>query len=1365
MKRLLKTYRSAVIFWGLCISILLLLSVAVNVQTVSAEAPNGTVWAPGEYEAVYGVLVRWGAHKELLVQLIVELTDWSGNVIIFILVKDNDGGKQQLTCSSILEDAGVDMYRIQFIPYTANSNWIADYGPQFFVENGSLAILDYNFNDPVFTLDNAFPGFLGSFWEETVHDIGLTHGGGNFVNTSTGEAFISTLIFDAIEGNPDLDPNDVKALFRDYLNVDVTIYDRLPSEVDRVGSIDMWMMPISNNDIVVSEFDWDASGYQETEAIAADLLAKGFNVWRTPAKRIGDIHYTYTNIAIVNKKVFIPKYSGFMSVEDEIALEVYKTAMYRETNKYKFIQVDCSSVIELGGAIHAVLKHIYVVSLPFVEVLSPNGGEQWQSEQYHQVRWIAHGDPNVSAVDIYYSVDGGQSFPYPIATGLGHTGIYTWTTPPEISNNYQVKVLIHGTDPSAAEDTSNADFSIDTVRDTVLLDDDFEQDPDWSDNWSNDGFDWYHDSQTPHRGSYCAATIVDANETFTSNPVDTSNAIAVTVDFWFRKHKTEPGDFTLYYYNGSTYNLAADLDTMGYDDVWLHYRHKITDNQYFMPEFKIRLDPTLGSNEAVWLDDVVITKTTRIGALSVEGDVTGDGQVNLYDLLAIAKNWTRSDCTTPEACDGADIAPVIADNHVNIIDLAELSKYWAKGVENDPPSPNPMEWETGPYATGPHSVKMIALTVSDENDVEYYFNNVTISVHDSGWQDSPIYEDTGLDAETEYVYKVKVRDKTIRFNENDYSAAVAATTEGDATPPEPTVMVWAAVPDAYGTGSITMEAMPASDPSDVEYYFECIDPNGHDSGWQDESYYTDTGLEPDTKYTYRAKARDKSPNQNETGFSNLKYAITDQPDTLVELLSIALEDGRVWGNEETGGIGRVSFDGADPKELLLGGKVTQVTYGYRTILSFNTSVLPEYCTIIQASLSMTCGNQVGTNPFNWGGTCRIDIVNPFFGSSSTLTESDWQAAADANSIARFYADPGNENIMTSSNFNQEGIDNIDKNGSTQFKIYFTNTIPPTSDSWLSFYAGNTFGKEPKLNILFSEQNDTTPPSPDPMVWASEPNATGPYSIIMTAADALDDSGLEYYFNNMTDPNRDSGWQNSPLYEDVSVNPNTTFTYRVKARDKSEYQNETEYSPAITIITHGGSTLYEQTLVSSTADGRVWGDEVGGIGSNSIDSTGGALCLGDRKASGFAYAFIVSFYTSPLPDDCTIVSAKLEVTQGGEPIGEQDPFSWGGLCYIDLDVPSFGSAVLAATDWNATPTTSHAASFSGPDPGPDNKMLSSSLTPAALSSIITGQGGRAQLRVRFTNILIMDENYLRFYSGEYTAEPDYRPKLIVQYTLD
>jgi hypothetical protein len=73
-----------------------------------------------------------------------------------------------------------------------------------------------------------------------------------------------------------------------------------------------------------------------------------------------------------------------------------------------------------------------------------------------------------------------------------------------------------------------------------------------------------------------------------------------------------------------------------------------------------------------------------------------------------------------------------------------------------------------------------------------------------------------------------------------------------------------------------MTATTATDPSGVEYYFEEIsgNPGGGDSGWQDSPTYVDTGLEPDTDYSYVCKARDKSPNKNQTYDSIVQSATT-----------------------------------------------------------------------------------------------------------------------------------------------------------------------------------------------------------------------------------------------------------------------------------------------------------------------------------------------------------------------------------------------------------------------------------------------------------------------------------------------------------
>jgi hypothetical protein len=116
----------------------------------------------------------------------------------------------------------------------------------------------------------------------------------------------------------------------------------------------------------------------------------------------------------------------------------------------------------------------------------------------------------------------------------------------------------------------------------------------------------------------------------------------------------------------------------------------------------------------------------------------------------------------------------------------------------------------------------------------------------------------------------------------------------DTTPPEPDPMTWASAPQATGNTSISMTATTASDASGVEYYFACTAGGGHDSGWQDSPTYEDTGLTPDTEYTYQVQARDKSLNQNETDWSSPASATpTDAPPAPPTNLSANAGDGQV----------------------------------------------------------------------------------------------------------------------------------------------------------------------------------------------------------------------------------------------------------------------------------------------------------------------------------------------------------------------------------------------------------------------------------------------------------------------------------------
>jgi parallel beta-helix repeat protein len=128
-------------------------------------------------------------------------------------------------------------------------------------------------------------------------------------------------------------------------------------------------------------------------------------------------------------------------------------------------------------------------------------------------------------------------------------------------------------------------------------------------------------------------------------------------------------------------------------------------------------------------------------------------------------------------------------------------------------------------------------------------------------------------------------------------------------------------------------------------------------------------------------------------------------------------------------------------------------------------------------------------------------------------------------------------------------------------------LTPDTEYWYRVKARN------KLNLLetsWSElasattlPEDTTPPTPDPMTWATEPYATSSTSIRMVAATASDDSGVQYYFQCTSDANYNSSWQDSPIYEATSLKP-ALYTFVARARDKSPNYNTTSNSTPATV---------------------------------------------------------------------------------------------------------------------------------------------------------------------------------------------------------
>ncbi len=441
-----------------------------------------------------------------------------------------------------------------------------------------------------------------------------------------------------------------------------------------------------------------------------------------------------------------------------------------------------------------------------------------------------------------------------------------------------------------------------------------------------------------------------------------------------------------------------------------------------------------------------------------------------------------------------------------------------------PPTPDLLTWAVSPAAISDDAITMTAATASDSSGVEYYFDNITDPTHDSGWQDSTIYTDANLLPDTTYTYTVIARDKSFWKNETVPSASESATTNPDSTAPRPDPMTWASPPEMVNASTIIMTATTATDDSGVEYYFEnTTDPN-HDSGWQDSPLYIDTGLAPSTTYTYTITARDLSPGYNQTipsapasattGISTSQIFINFQPDGSNIPIGYNPDYGYAYGDRGSA--------------LYYGWNVDHSEHARER----GAHPDQRFDTLIH---------------FRSGGVWEIEVPNGEYDVEVTT------------------GDPLYDSTCT---INVEGVNywNALYMNINQFST-LTKTIQ-VSDGKLTIDQGTAAEKATRICyvIITPVIEDQTPPIPNPMSWHNAPNAVSSSEITMTASTAYDESGVEYYFDCITPGGHDSDWQDSPTYTDTGLTNDTSYTYQVKARDKSINQNETAYSDPLLATT-------------------------------------------------------------------------------------------------------------------------------------------------------------------------------------------------------
>ncbi|HEX4952146.1 MAG TPA: S8 family serine peptidase [Thermoanaerobaculia bacterium] len=187
----------------------------------------------------------------------------------------------------------------------------------------------------------------------------------------------------------------------------------------------------------------------------------------------------------------------------------------------------------------------------------------------------------------------------------------------------------------------------------------------------------------------------------------------------------------------------------------------------------------------------------------------------------------------------------------------------------------------------------------------------------------------------------------------------------------------------------------------------------------------------------------------------------------VTFYSVSAQDGRIWESGETGNVGG-GGNSTDTGTASLRVGDTNADEQYKSIVSFDTSSLPDTATVTSATLRLVRGTSSGTNPFGTHGSCVADIVTGGFGGSTAFAIGDWQAAATATSVATM-SNPTTNGSASTGSLNAAGLAAINKTGTTQLRVGFT--LDDNDDlgyDYIGFYPGEatTQANRPQLTVTY-----------------------------------------------------------------------------------------------------------------------------------------------------------------------------------------------------------------------------------------------------------------------------------------------------------
>lgn len=307
----------------------------------------------------------------------VVLTDWSAElastyvpllqglvetgVPVTVCVRDDaDAARGQVE----LEAEGIDPTRIDWTPCPLDTVWMRDYGPLYGLDpDGALVYGDavYAMGRP---LDDAFPVLAASWDDAVAYQVPVALEGGNLLSDGTGRC-LTTTAATQVAGLTEQELGDRLAAYAGC--DDLVVLTPLQGEV--TGHVDTFAILLDEGTVAVGRYDpaYDPVNASILDDNAVALGSQGYEVLRVdmPGHHDGngddvDDFRTYTNAIPVrygeDPVLLVPVY------DDDTAVEAGALDSLAGATDLRVVPVPADRLIELGGAVHCVVKTVPVAT-------------------------------------------------------------------------------------------------------------------------------------------------------------------------------------------------------------------------------------------------------------------------------------------------------------------------------------------------------------------------------------------------------------------------------------------------------------------------------------------------------------------------------------------------------------------------------------------------------------------------------------------------------------------------------------------------------------------------------------------------------------------------------------------------------------------------------------------------------------------------------------------------------------------------------------------------------------------------------------------------------------------------------------------